>query len=83
MTEPITSLRTCYNISIVDDLIEEGTENFTLSGTISSSLLINDEVMTVVFIEDDDAMTTEPVTTETVTTGKRCVEKCLLNSDMI
>ena len=53
--EQITSLRTCYSISVVDDLLVEGTEVLNVTGSITGSSLdlTFDPEVTRVLIEDD------------------------------
>ena len=55
VTQSLTSQQTCFNVSVLDDSIEEGTESFTVSGSIVSSdlPLTFDPAQTEVFIEDD------------------------------
>lgn len=61
--------RICDNITLIDDTMEESTEQFSLSGSIvfAQGNISFSPSVTVVFIEDNDGPTGVGVTQEPVT----------------
>ncbi len=59
-----TAPRFCFNITLVDDLLEEDTEEFSINGLIPFTQLtvVFDPAMTTIRILDDE-LTLAPVTT--------------------
>ena len=65
---PFTAPRFCFNVTLIDDSLEEETEEFTIDGSITFSQLsvTFDPAMTTVRILDDE-LTIAPATTDPVT----------------
>lgn len=80
--------RFCFNITLNDDSLEEGTEQFSVNGGILVSLLSVDfipGVTTVVILDDDlvvtDAPTTDAPTTEAPTTDAPTTDGATTTTD--